>query len=378
MNRVPYPLNLTDQSDFTEHGELIETCFLDKSFIPTLIVGGVIPQGVAIQIGGVVYRADTDESITGTASKYVKITASGATASAAYVSNLTGVTWNKQYNGYYGGSSELYLFDENRALYDGAISAGVVRSRFVHQTVEGDVYIGRDLAVKRNLAVTGTINTGQGDNKLHPMNQPVRTTDGVSFSTVNTGHGANELYPMNQAVRTTDAVSFSTVNTGQGDNELYAMDQRVRTTDAVIFSSVNTGHGYNELYPMDQGVRTTDDVKFRDLSYDRFLLPGLSSIESVGVPIGETIAYLPKLVAFAFLGGNGAGGAHTVSLQIYRAGNWLTIKTQEIPATNNFVGDPIGMIFSNGLVDVNGSMRVVMSTTSNGTTRTSGLQGIRF
>jgi hypothetical protein len=57
--------------------------------------------------------------------------------------------------------------------------------------------------------------------------------------TVDTGQGNNEVYPMDQPIRTVDSVTFSTVNTGQGGNELYAMDQHVRTSDNTTFNRVH-------------------------------------------------------------------------------------------------------------------------------------------
>ena len=123
MTRIDYPINLTNQGDFSKHSELIETGFLDQSYILNIVDGGVIPQGSVVQVGGVVYRADADENITGTTSDYVKIVANGATASAEYVADLTGVTWNKVYNGYYDGPGDLYLFNENKALLNGEISS---------------------------------------------------------------------------------------------------------------------------------------------------------------------------------------------------------------------------------------------------------------
>ena len=155
LNRVDYPANLTDQADFSAHGTLIETGYLDKSFAPLLVLGGEIPQGIVLQIGGVVYRADSAETVTGSSSKYIRIVPAGATATANYVANLSGVSWNAQYNGYYDGSGNLYIFDENQALYDGAVAT--VKTRFMNQTAEGDVFIGRDLKVKKDLQVDGDV-----------------------------------------------------------------------------------------------------------------------------------------------------------------------------------------------------------------------------
>jgi hypothetical protein len=65
-----------------------------------------------------------------------------------------------------------------------------------------------------------------------------------------------------QNIDPTASPLFASVNTGQGNNELYPMDQAVRSTDPVVFNTVDTGQGANELYPMDQAVRSTDSVDF--------------------------------------------------------------------------------------------------------------------
>ena len=135
------------------------------------------------------YRADSAETVTGSSSKYIRIVPAGATATANYVANLSGVSWNAQYNGYYDGSGNLYIFDENQALYDGAVAT--VKTRFVQQAEDGKVYVD-DLMANTVNATT------------------VNGTSGV-FDTVNTGQGANELYPMNQGVRTNDNVTFRNV-----------------------------------------------------------------------------------------------------------------------------------------------------------------------
>lgn len=95
-----------------------------QAFTGRLIVqGSNIKAGTVILIGGVLYKATTDTAITGTASSYVKITPSGATASAAFVANLTGVTWNDAYGGYYDGSGNLHVFDEGLAVSSGALAS---------------------------------------------------------------------------------------------------------------------------------------------------------------------------------------------------------------------------------------------------------------
>ena len=225
LNRIDYPANLTTQADFSQHSELIETRFLDQVTPPLQVVAGVIPQGVVLQIGGAVYRSDSDTTITGTPSDYVRVTPDGATATAAYVSTLAGVSWAKQYAGYYDGSDNLYLFDEGKALAAGDIAS--VFGRYLAQQENGDVRVGRDLSVGNDLTVTdgatvgGTLNaanvdTGNGATEIFDMNQDLRTDDNVAFATVNTGQGANELYDMNQNVKTYSNVTFNnlTINGG--------------------------------------------------------------------------------------------------------------------------------------------------------------------
>jgi len=225
LNRIDYPANLTTQADFSQHSELIETRFLDQVTPPLQVVAGVIPQGVVLQIGGAVYRSDSDTTITGTPSDYVRVTPDGATATAAYVSTLAGVSWAKQYAGYYDGSDNLYLFDEGKALAAGDIAS--VFGRYLAQQENGDVRVGRDLSVGNDLTVTdgatvggtlnaGNVNTGNGATEIFDMNQDLRTDDNVAFATVNTGQGANELYDMNQNVKTYSNVTFNnlTINGG--------------------------------------------------------------------------------------------------------------------------------------------------------------------
>jgi hypothetical protein len=84
--------------------------------------GTTIMSGRVFLIGGVLYKSTSDTAITGTASNYVKVTPSGATASAAFAASLSGVAWNHEYGGYYDGGGALVIFDEARALYDGAIA----------------------------------------------------------------------------------------------------------------------------------------------------------------------------------------------------------------------------------------------------------------
>ena len=109
-------------SDWTRTQELITMLFLGNNGPILRVVGGNIVKGSVFQIGGAIYYADSDTAISGVESDYVKITPAGATASASYVDDLSGVSWNDEYNGYVDASGNLYVFDETIAISDGKLS----------------------------------------------------------------------------------------------------------------------------------------------------------------------------------------------------------------------------------------------------------------
>lgn len=86
-----------------------------------IVNGSSIMKGSAVNIGGAWYVATSDTAITGSASEYVKLTASGSSVTAAFVANLTGVNWNKEWNGWYDASGNYYIFDEVKAFGAGLI-----------------------------------------------------------------------------------------------------------------------------------------------------------------------------------------------------------------------------------------------------------------
>jgi hypothetical protein len=110
----------TAVADYQSQNNLINALAKKADVIPW--TGSDMNDGYIFQIGGAVYQVDGATAITGTPSPYVQITASGATASAAFVASLSGVTWNSVYNGYYDGSGRLYLFDEVGAIDIGQLS----------------------------------------------------------------------------------------------------------------------------------------------------------------------------------------------------------------------------------------------------------------
>jgi len=104
---VPNPL----AGDWSKIVSLVSKSFQNVND-PLQVVGTNIPQGATFQVGGIVFYADSDTAITGTESDYVKLTVSGTTLVPSFVTTLTGVNWNKVWNGYYDTSDNLYLFSE--------------------------------------------------------------------------------------------------------------------------------------------------------------------------------------------------------------------------------------------------------------------------
>lgn len=126
LNRVDFPtIPNPVAGDWALLTELVSKSFQNINS-PLQVDGSNIPQGTVFQIGGIIYHADSDTAITGTSSDYVKLTPNsgdgGATADASFVSSLTGVSWNKIYNGYYDTSGNLYIFNEARAVADGELA----------------------------------------------------------------------------------------------------------------------------------------------------------------------------------------------------------------------------------------------------------------
>jgi hypothetical protein len=111
INRITAPsASPASIADYSAIVAQLAALVLDRER-PPRVSGSNVLQGALLNVGGILYYAASDTAITGSASAFVKITPSGATASAEFVANLTGVTWNKSYNGYYDASGNLYLFD---------------------------------------------------------------------------------------------------------------------------------------------------------------------------------------------------------------------------------------------------------------------------
>ena len=199
---------------------------------PLQAISGNIPQGSLFQVGDVIYYANADYAITGTSSNYVKLTptVSGDELNAAYVSSLTGVSWNKIYNGYYDVSGNLYVFDEAKAIYANILA--VSYTRLLADPIFNAV-TAKTLALSNNANIGGTLGvTGAA------------TIGGaLACPTINTGLGAFEI---GQNLRTTDTVEFANITKASNPVASVYTDDFVNYTVYPIGSVVlvNTGGTY--------------------------------------------------------------------------------------------------------------------------------------
>jgi hypothetical protein len=88
---------------------------------PNRLKAGYIQRGSVVFFAGSWFVADADTAITGSATEYVMLTNTAGTITQEYVANLTGVSFNRTWNGYYDSSGRLYLFDAVKAYGAGAI-----------------------------------------------------------------------------------------------------------------------------------------------------------------------------------------------------------------------------------------------------------------
>lgn len=88
----------------------------------TRVVGTNVKRGSIVFFAGSWYVTDADTAITGTPSDYVRLTSTAGVVSAAFVSALTAVSFNRTWNGWYDSSMRLFIFDEVKAFASGAVT----------------------------------------------------------------------------------------------------------------------------------------------------------------------------------------------------------------------------------------------------------------
>jgi len=169
--------------------------------------GSTIHAGTCFMIGGVPYKSVSDTTISGSVTKYCKITKSvdSLTATASFVANLNGVSWNHAYGDYEDVSGNIYFFDEARAIFDGLLTTpytlrGQMSYSFGDLTVNGDV-------------------NAEGE-----VNAPIVNATDLNSDTLTLSSGIGELssicgyttpVEINEEVSSDDIIFLPSINIGQ-------------------------------------------------------------------------------------------------------------------------------------------------------------------
>lgn len=96
------------------------------------IGNGYVKKGSLWNIGGVMFIADADTAINGsknqglsTCAMAIRFSVSGSTATATYINDLTGVTWNGEYQGYYDASGNMYYYKCKKDVFSATGTGGL-------------------------------------------------------------------------------------------------------------------------------------------------------------------------------------------------------------------------------------------------------------
>lgn len=139
INKVSSPQDpLVSTADWTNIKTLVEASHLGQE-LPVRVDydNDLILSGAIFCVGGSFYRATSNTAITGTKSRYVKLTVSGDTLIPSYVSSLSSVSWNDTYLGYYDVSGNFYIFDYSKEYFKKTITTPkTIESRIASNTLK--------------------------------------------------------------------------------------------------------------------------------------------------------------------------------------------------------------------------------------------------
>jgi hypothetical protein len=252
----------TSQQDYVDQNVLIATSFLDPEKIYKIdYTNSEVKQGSIINLGGTILKAVAAESITGTASDFVKIDHSAYTAS--YVSDLTGVSWNSTYNGYYDGSGDLYLFDEFKAYFStGEISEVNYKSTidilngFYHGLNKTWIEISINFAIANVNRPSITALNSTDIAFLDSFNDELRTYrfDGRTWSQIGSGLSVSAT---DQALTTLNTTDIAYVD-GNAD------ELRTYRFDGSTWSQVGSSFSIAGAFVPAISALSTTDVAFSD------------------------------------------------------------------------------------------------------------------
>lgn len=228
----PEPLPVSED-DYQAQNNLTDSRITNEIYP---VDSGNVLKGAKFIIQGATFIANSDTLISGTASLYIKLVVSGSTATAEYITDLTGVTWSDVYNGYYNGSGEYVFFDEMLAFVSGVIS----QPKIIYNKIQSEI-------------------TNQILKKVSDV-----VFNSIDIATLISGENLDITSLIQSSSLETGDINADTLNTGQGDNELYAMDQNVRTTDDLTFNNLALTGAFlpTEADVTDESELTTDGETF--------------------------------------------------------------------------------------------------------------------
>ncbi len=302
--RIPDPTALpTIQNDYVRQNNLIAIGFLQVNKPIWEDAANNIVQGAVFQVGGTVYHCTAATAIGGGASNYIKLTPSGdgSTLAPTYVADLTGVTWNSAYNGYYDVSGNAYIFDELTAYRDGEISSfnnklwnaihnsdidfilgkmNIVLTNYTTTTVSQIAsgswaeINGRKYIITSNLNITGvTVNTTWYDILLTPDNGGF-TASYIARGTGTWSDSKRGLYSGNNRVvacvkRSTSSSIWINKNVLEISNRSCKIKMETGDWDMDITAQITVAHGlgaYNKIRSVSAMIRLDSDTNAYSLN----------------------------------------------------------------------------------------------------------------
>ena len=218
------------------------------------------PSGVIDDNGiPIVIKSQITLSTVTDTTHYIAVVAGSSTTQRSLSIVTTAGLWDVSKNAYYEAGVRILNWEIRNA-------SGVVKyyKRMKPESglivphsliVDNDGSIGNDLTVGNDLAIGNDL-TAIG---------------AIKGASIDTGNGAVEL---DQDLLTTSNIVVSSIDTGNGATEIYAMDQPVRTTDALTFGALTVDGAINPT--------TTPPLSSFSLTTTPQLIPrGIYSIEHI-------------------------------------------------------------------------------------------------
>jgi len=274
---IPGPDNAPSTvADWDKINDVLQTIGLDINK-PTQIKEGYIQRGSVLFFAGAWYVADSDTAISGSATGYVRLTNNAGVVTAAFVPSLSGVTFNRTWNGWYDSSLRLYLFDEMKALAAGAITELATMREWRPKTNWAKALtrdLSNEMLDKLFSMVTPVTLTGSGTwtvpAGVYYINVHVRGpgSDGTAGGNTYGGAGGNAGQVITESLRVVPGQEitysvgatttvFGSLTATKGTGESGGAPYAISYLDQVTYAGGNGGGGVLGSYP---GIRNAQDA----------------------------------------------------------------------------------------------------------------------